>query len=106
MRIKKSDLYFYEMLRDFLHKYLATQRKFSPATVQNYSVSLDQFRQYLREQKSIPFDKVGFHCFTKETVYDYCTWLRDSQTKAINTVNLRLSAIKAFLRYCSDEDCT
>ena len=104
MRIKKSDLYFYEMLRDFLHKYLATQRKFSPATVQNYSVSLDQFRQYLREQKSIPFDKVGFHCFTKETVYDYCTWLRDSQTKAINTVNLRLSAIKAFLRYCSDED--
>lgn len=65
MRIKRSELYFYEMLRDFLHKYLAIQRKFSPATVKNYTVSLDQFRQYLREQKGIPFDKVGFDCFTK-----------------------------------------
>ncbi len=39
-------------------------------------------------------------------IYDYCIWLRDSQAKAINTVNLRLSAIKAFLCYCSDEDVT
>ena len=106
MRIKKTDLYFYEMLRDFLHKYLVNQRKFSPATVKNYTVSLDQFRKYLREQKGIPFDKVGFYCFRKDMIYDYCIWLRDSQTKAINTVNLRLSAIKAFLCYCSDEDVT
>ena len=104
MRIKKADLYFYEMLRDFLHKYLVAQRKFSPATVKNYTVSLDQFRQYLREQKGIPFDKVGFHCFTKDMIYDYCILLRDSQTIAINTVNIRLSAIKAFLCYCSEED--
>ena len=106
MRIKKSELYFYEMLRDFLHQYLVIQRNFSPATVKNYTVSLDQFRQYLREQKGIPFDKVGFHCFTKGMIYDYCIWLRDSQTRSINTVNLRLSAIKSFLGYCSDEDVT
>ena len=40
MRIKKSDLYFYEMLRDFLYKYLVVRRKFSPATVKNYTDSL------------------------------------------------------------------
>ena len=68
MRIKRSELYFYEMLRDFLHKYLAIQRNFSPATVNNYTVSLDQFRQYLRDQKGISFDKVGFDCFTKEMI--------------------------------------
>ena len=104
MKIKKSELYFYEMLRDFLHKYLIIQRKFSENTVGNYTDSLDQYRQYLREQKGIPFDKVGFHCFEKEKVYDFCIWLRDSQSKAINTVNLRLSAIKSFLCYCSEED--
>lgn len=104
MRIKKSELYFYEMLRDFLHKYLVIQRRFSTATVKNYTDSLNQYRQYLREQKGIPFDKVGFHCFTKEMVYDFCIWLRDSQSKAVNTINLRLSAIKSFLCYCSEED--
>ena len=106
MKIKKSELYFYELLRDFLHKYLIVQRKFTEATVKNYTDSLDQYRQYLRSQKKIPFDKVGFHCFTKEMVYDFCIWLRDSESKAINTINLRLSAIKSFLCYCSEEDAT
>lgn len=40
MKIKKSDLYFYEMLRDFLHKYLVVQRNFTEATVKNYTDSL------------------------------------------------------------------
>ena len=106
MKIKKSELYFYELLRDFLHKYLIIQRKFTEATVKNYTDSLDQYRQYLRSQKEIPFDKVGFYCFTKEMVYDFCIWLRDSESKSINTINLRLSAIKSFLRYCSEEDAT
>ncbi len=104
MRIKKSDLYFYEMLRDFLYKYLVIQRKFSPATVKNYTDSLNQYRQYLRGQKGFSFDKVGFHCFSKEMVYDFCVWLRDSQNKSVSTINLRLSAIKSFLCYCCEED--
>lgn len=106
MKIKNSELYFYELLRDFLYKYLIVQRKFTPATVKNYTDSLDQFRIYLKEQKGIPFDKVGFSCFSKEMVYDFCIWLRDGRQKAINTVNLRLSAIKSFLAYCSEEDVT
>ena len=104
MRIKKSELYFYELLRDFLHKYLSVQRKYSESTIKNYKDSIDQYRQYLREQKGIPFDKAGFHCFKKDMVYDFCIWLRDNQSKSINTINLRLSAIKSFLHYCSDED--
>ena len=104
MKIKKSELYFYEMLRDFLNKSLVIQRSFSPATVGNYTASVNQYREYLRKQKDIPFDKAGFHCFTKEMIYDFCIWLRDDQSRAINTVNLRLSAIRSFLRYCSEED--
>ena len=87
MKIKKSELYFYEMLRDFLNKYLVIQRSFSPATVGNYTASVNQYREYLRKQKDIPFDKAGFHCFTKEMIYDFCIWLRDDQSRAINTVN-------------------
>lgn len=104
MKIKKSDLYFYEMLRDFLNKYLVVQRNFSPATVKTYTDSLDQYRQYLREQKGISFDKVGFHCFSREMIYSFCVWLRDDQSRSVSTINIRLSAIKSFLCYCSEED--
>ena len=104
MKNNKSELYFYELLRDFLYKYLVIQRKFSNATVQTYKTSLNQYRLYLKEQKGITFDKVQFSCFTKEMIYDFCIWLRDDQKKSVNTINLRLSAIMAFLRYCSEED--
>lgn len=104
MRINQSELHFYKLLRDFLNRYLVTQRQYSKATIKNYKDSINQYRQYLKEQKGIPFDRVDFHCFEKETVYDYCIWLRDEQEKAINTVNLRLTAIKSFLSYCSEED--
>lgn len=106
MKIKKSEIHFYELLRDYLYKYLAVQRKFTAATIKNYTDTLEQYRLYLREQKGIPFDKVGFHCFQKEMVYEFCIWLRDSQGKAVNTINLRLSAIKSFLCYCSEEDAS
>ena len=78
MKIKQSELYFYELLRDFLHKYLIVQRKFTDATVKNYTDSLGQYRQYLRSQKNIPFDKVGFHCFTKEMVYERYLMLKNA----------------------------
>lgn len=106
MKIKKDELYFYEMLRDFLYKYLVVQSRFTVATVKNHTDSLQQYRLYLRDQKGIPFNKVGFHCFQKDVVYDFCIWLRDDQLRAINTINLRLSAIKSFLCFCSEEDAT
>lgn len=104
MRIKKDDLHFYELLRDFLYKYLAEQRKFPATTIKNYKDSIQQFRLYLREQKNISFDKVGFNCFTTEMIYDFCIWLRDDRLRAVNTINLRLSAIQSFLRYCCEAD--
>lgn len=106
MKIKKAELYFYELLRDFLHKYIVVQRKLSIATIKNYKDSINQYRKYLRDQKGIPFEKVDFRYFSKDYIYDYCIWLRDKQLKAINTVNLRLSVIKTFLSYCSEEDAS
>ena len=63
MKIKKSELYFYELLRDFLHKYLIIQRKFTEATVKNYTDSLDQYRQYLRSHTQIQFVIARFYFF-------------------------------------------
>lgn len=67
MKIKKAELYFYELLRDFLHKYIVVQRKLSIATIKNYKDSINQYRKYLRDQKGIPFEKVDFRYFVKIT---------------------------------------
>lgn len=104
MRRGDDGLRFYRLLRDFLHKSLAVQRRCSPVTVRNYTDSLNRFRLYLRDERGVPFDRVDFGCFSRQVVYDFCVWLRDERALSPSTVNLRLSAIKSFLRYCGEED--
>ena len=102
--MQKNEMYFYKLLRDFLTGYLIKRRNFSDKTVRSYRQTLNLLRNYFREEKSINFDKVDFSCFSRSSIYDFVMWLKDARNNSAQTLNLRLSAIKSFLKYCSEED--
>jgi len=102
--MKKNELHFYQLLRDFLTDYLITRRNFSDKTAKAYRQSFNILRNYLREEKSISFDRVDFSCFSRGSIYDFLMWLKNNRRNSAQTLNLRLSAIKSFLKYCSEED--
>ena len=102
--MKTNEMYFYQLLRDFLSDYLMARRNFSDKTVRAYRQSLNQLRKYLRDEKGIRFDSLNFSHFSRELIYEFLIWLRDSKKCSKQTLNLRLSAIKSFLKYCSEED--
>lgn len=101
--MKNNEIYFYQMLRDFLADYLVTRRNFSDKTVRSYRQSLNLLRNYFREEKGISFDRFDFSCFSRSNIYDFLMWLKDSKNSSAQILNLRLSAIKSFLKYCSEE---
>lgn len=47
---------------------------------------------------------MDFSCFSRSSIYDFLMWLKNARNSSTQTLNLRLSAIKAFLKYCSEED--
>ena len=102
--MKTNEMYFYQFLRDFLNDYLITRRNFSDKTVRAYRQALNQLRIYLKDEKGISFETMDFSCFSRDHIYEYLIWLRDSKHCSPQTLNLRLSAIKSFLKYCSEED--
>ena len=102
--MKRNEMYFYQLLRDFLVDYLITKRNFSDKTARAYRQSLNLLRNYLREEKSISFDRMDFSCFSRSGIYDFMMWLKNTRNNSAQTLNLRLSAIKSFLKYCSEED--
>lgn len=102
--MKRNEMHFYQLLRDFLTDYLITKRNFSDKTARSYRQSLNLLRNYLREEKSISFDRMDFSCFSRSGIYDFLMWLKNTQKNSAQTLNLRLSAIKSFLKYCSEED--
>lgn len=102
--MKRNEMYFYQLLRDFLTDYLITKRNFSDKTAKAYRQSVNLLRNYLREEKNISFDRMDFSCFSRSSIYDFLMWLKNTRKNSAQTLNLRLSAIKSFLKYCSEED--
>ncbi len=102
--MKKNEMYFYQLLRDFLTDYLIIKRNFSDKTVKAYRQTLNIMRNYFREEKGIGFDKMDFSFFSRSSIYDFLMWLKNARKSSTQTLNLRLTAIKSFLKYCSEED--
>jgi site-specific recombinase XerD len=47
---------------------------------------------------------MDFSCFSRDNIYGFLLWLKDIKGNSSKTLNLRLSAVKSFLKYCSEED--
>ena len=100
----KKDNSFWKLVRQFLHSYLVNVRTVSDKTISTYKDSLQIFLYYLEEEKSIKNEKVTFDVFNRDMIQDYITWLKNKKNSKPKTINLRLTAIKSFLKYASDED--
>jgi site-specific recombinase XerD len=95
---------FHGLLSLFLNEHLPVRRKSSDKTIRSYRQSIKQFAAWNRERRGVRFDHMGFGDLSRDVVYDFLVWLRDERGLSPQTLNLRLSAIKAFLRFCGEED--
>ena len=102
--MKNKALQLYLLLRDYILIYLPVHRKMSEKTIQTYKQALNQYRIYLSDEKKIPFSQIDFGSFSRNLIYGFLMWMRDVNGNSIQTLNLRLAAIKSFLRYCSEEN--
>ena len=100
---RKKDKDFWLLARSYLHDYMPAVRNLSDKSVEAYKQSLKTYLSFLEESKSLAEDKVTFESFTKDNVKEYVAWLKGKCYSA-KTINLKLTAIRSFLKYCSEED--
>ena len=92
--------------RDYLHAYMPRVRALSPKTIEAYRISLECFLGYLAEAEHVEREHVSFDHFDRQHLKAWLAWMTDQRHYAPKTVALRLSAVKAFLAYASQEDIT
>ncbi len=100
-RTKSSD--FWVLSRRFLHDYMPVTRNLSDKSVEAYKQSLKVYLEFLELEQGISNEKVSFDSFTRENIKDFIHWLTKKSCSA-KTINLRLTAIRSFLKYSSEED--
>jgi site-specific recombinase XerD len=103
-RSKKQGDHFWQHVRNYLTVYLPRIRGLSPRTVDSYRQSIAMYCCFLKEKSGTEFSRVSFEHVTRDSVVKFIRWLRDERSCGLSTCNLRLSALKSFLKYCADAD--
>ena len=84
---------FFNHLRSELH---------SERTIETYCQSLNAFRIYLYETYSKTVDQITIDFVTEEVIREFLSSVADSNS--VGTRNVRLSGIKAYLKYAATRD--
>jgi site-specific recombinase XerD len=100
---RKKDKDFWQLARSYLHDYMPTTRNLSDKSVVAYKQSLKTYLQFLEIEKVLVEEKVTFSAFSRQNTKDFISWLIEKKY-APKTINLKLTAIRSFLKYCSEED--
>jgi len=100
---RKKDSDFWILARGYLHDYMPAVKNLSDKTVETYKQSLKTYLKFLDEEKSLSNDKINFDTFSRDNVKEYISWLK-AQNFSPKSINLKLTTIRSFLKYCSEED--
>lgn len=107
MKIKKNSdsvTYLWTQLHCYLKVYLPSIRNSSSHTISTYKDSLERYIDFLTEKKYLPRNKMDFGIFSRQNIKEYLFYMREEKHLNPRTCNLRLTAIRAFLEYCVQED--
>ena len=100
---RKKDKDFWQMARAYLHDFMPAVRNQSDKSVTAYKQSLNTYLLFLKSEKGLVEDKVTFDAFNRVNIKEFIEWLSGKEY-APKTINLKITAIRSFLKYCGDED--
>ena len=100
---RKKDKNFWIMARNYLHSYMPVTRNLSDKSVDAYKQSLKSYLAFLEEVKSVSDSDVTMDCFNRKNIQEFIEWLKNKDY-SVKSINLKLTAIRSFLKYCSEED--
>lgn len=92
----------HDRIREYITYYLPLVLKRSKKTIRAYVMGINSFRKYMRDGHNIDFTTLDFCHFSLKNVNEWLMNLKDEHHCMAATLNLRLTAIRGFIRYCSD----
>ena len=86
-------------LSAYFLKYMPTRTGYSSNTIKSYRDGWIIFLRYCKDVLGTKPEKIDFKFINRQVVEDFLSWLEYQKKYSISTVNLRLAALQAFLRY-------
>ena len=91
-------------LRRFLTDHMAGLRGCSPNTISSYRDTFKLLICYLRDERSIPPERLSLELIDVAAITGFLTWLRAERHNSTSTCNQRLAAISSFFAWLQSQD--
>ena len=96
-------LSFAPLMEKYFLSFMITQRKASPRTISTYRDSIRLYLGYLDSVHQIKPDTVEMEHFSLDYLSAFTEYLEQHRKCSASTINLRIAAIKSFLKYVAVE---
>jgi integrase/recombinase XerD len=96
-------LEFAPLLEKYFLTYLITQKKASARTVSTYRDSFTLYLRFMTSLHGITPDRIEMEHFSINYLSSFGEYLENNRHSSPSTINLRMSAIKSFLKYAAVE---
>lgn len=97
---------FFDVVRRFLLDYLPKQRCLSENTILSYRQTLILFVAYMRDEMGIGATELTFSRIDRDAILGFLAWLENARRCSASTRNQRLMALRSFLDFAGQIDCT
>lgn len=97
---------FFDVVRRFLLDYLPKQRCLSENTILSYRQTLNLFVAYMRDEMGIGATELTFSRIDRNAILGFLAWLENARRCSASTRNQRLMALRSFLDFAGQIDCT
>ena len=102
-KINSQAMQIADYLHDWLEHYVPSIKACSPHTKRNYKISVKLYVEFLRVIKGTTPETLSAECFCMEYIMEWIIWLKENRGCSPATCNVRLSALRGFLKYLSLE---
>ena len=104
--MKKNELKYFKMIRDFFEIFLPNQKGASKHTIKSYKICMNQFLDFAKASLGIKLRDCDFNHTTIELVESFLEYGENEYHWSAKTRNLKLAAIRSFYKYSANHDIT
>lgn len=91
-------------IHTFIMDYAPVHMTTSGHTLKNYQTSLMLYLTFLEKERNITPSRLCIDCFSLEYIEGWIKWIRESRGCSAQTCNIRLGALRTFMKYLSERD--
>ena len=91
-------------IRAFIMDYAPVHMTTSEHTLKNYRTSLTLYLTFLEKEQNITPSRLSIDCFSLKYIEGWIKWIKECRGCSAQTCNVRLGALRTFMKYLSERD--